>query len=220
MYKYDPAREPFKIYVSDSENSKSISGNEIFRVIESKYRKGKLYVGIRGAGLNLFDREKQEFKRIPLNLTNDMFGGSVRAILEEEDGSLWLGTWGDGIVKLDKDFNVTNTFKSDSSSRGSLINLLVRNLYKDINGKIWVGTNGLLHILDPATQKITRIYDPVTNTYPQKLFDIINQRIISGKSTEEITEVGNAKNIAILPAILPMSYAKGLLPVLAITLAL
>ena len=31
-----------------------------------------------------------------------MFGGSVRAIFEEEDGSLWLGTWGDGIVKLDK----------------------------------------------------------------------------------------------------------------------
>jgi len=195
LYKYDPAREPFKIYVSDANNNKSISGNEIFRVYESKFRKGKLYVGIRGAGLNLFDKETKEFDRIPLNLTNDMFGGSVRAILEEEDGSIWLGTWGDGIVKLDKDFNVTNLFKGDSTNRSSLLDLLIRNLYKDINGKIWVGTNGLLHILDPTTMTIRRIYDPVTNTYPQRLFDIINQRIITKKTTEEIIEIGNDKNI-------------------------
>ena len=195
LYKYDPAREPFKFYVSDANNKNSISGNEIFRVIESKYRKGKLLIGIRGAGLNLFDKEKKFFERIPLKLTNDMFGGSVRSILEDDDGSLWLGTWGDGIVRMDKNFNVTNVFKDDSTTRNSLNDLLIRNLYKDINGKIWVGSNGLLHILDPITMTIKRIYDPSTKTYNQKIFDIINQKISTNKATAEILEVGNSKNL-------------------------
>jgi len=196
LYKYDPAREPFKLYVSDAQNSKSISGNEIFRVYESKFRKGKLYVGTRGTGLNLFDKEKEEFEQIRLNLANDMFGGSVRAILEEDDGSLWLGTWGDGIVRLDKNFKITNWFKNDSTNRNSLNDHLIRNLYKDINGKIWVGTNGLVHILDPITMTIQRIYDPITKSYPQKLVDIISRKIQSAKTTSEISEVGNSKDLA------------------------
>lgn len=195
LYKYDPGREPFKLYVSDATNKKSISGNEIFRVYESKFRNGKLYVGTRGTGLDLFDKEKKEFEQIPLNLTNDMFGGSVRSILEEEDSSLWLGTWGDGVVKLDKNFKVTNWFKNDSTDRNSLNDHLIRNLYKDVNGKIWVGTNGLVHLLDPITMTVKRIYDHVTATYPQKLFNIINQKIQSGIATSEIKEVGNSQNI-------------------------
>jgi len=195
LYKYDPAREPFKLYITDPNDNKSISGNEIFRVYESKVLKGKLYIGTRGTGLNLFDKEKKEFKQIPLNLTNDMFGGSVRSILEEEDGSLWLGTWGDGVVKLDKNFKVTNWFKNDSTNRNSLSDHLVRNLYKDINGKIWVGTNGLLHLLDPFTKSVKRIYDPILATYPQNLFDIINQKIEIGNTTGEIIEVGNSQDL-------------------------
>jgi ligand-binding sensor domain-containing protein len=197
LYKYDPAREPFKVYVSDTKNSKSISGNEVFRVIESKFRKGKLFVGTRGSGLNLFDKDKKEFERIPLKLTNstDMFGGSVRSILEDDDGTLWLGTWGDGIIKLDKNFNITNQFKTDSTNRNSLNDALIRNLYKDINGKIWVGTNGLLHILDPITMTIKRVYEPITKTYPQRLFDIISQKINSKNSISKLTEVGNSQDL-------------------------
>ncbi len=74
---------------------------------------------------------------------------------------------------------------------------IVIDLYKDINGKIWVGTNGLVHILDPITMTIERIYDPITKTYPQALFDIINQKIQSGKTTSEIVEVGNSQDLTI-----------------------
>ena len=113
----------------------------------------------------------------------------------EDDGSLWLGTWGDGIIKLDKNFNITNQFKTDSTNRNSLNDVLIRNLYKDINGKIWVGTNGLLHILDPITMTIKRVYEPITKTYPQKLFDIINQKINSRKTISKLTEVGNSQDL-------------------------
>jgi signal transduction histidine kinase/ligand-binding sensor domain-containing protein/CheY-like chemotaxis protein len=60
----------------------------------------------------------------------------IRAILEDRQGSLWIGTWGGGLNRLKKD-----TFTIYSTKNG-LSNNRIRCLYEDIHGNLWVGTHG------------------------------------------------------------------------------
>lgn len=60
----------------------------------------------------------------------------VRTFLEEPDGTLWLGTYGGGIVRF-RD----GRFSSLTTADGMPSNL-VRSLHRDEDGVLWVGTEG------------------------------------------------------------------------------
>ena len=134
-----------------------MSGNQVFGLFESTKHSEKIYVGLRGSGLNLFDPQKETFRKIPLTLKNDLFGGSIRVISEEPDGTLWLGAWGDGLLKMNNNGNITNQFQWDSSKTNSLPDNLVRVLEKDASGNYWVGTNDGLCYLDVHQNSLKRI---------------------------------------------------------------
>lgn len=88
-----------------------------------------------------------------------------------------MGTWGDGLYKFDpKTSKATLISKWDSLSYNSLSNNLVRNIKKDDDGLVWVGTNDGLNIYDPVYKKIKRIYSPEDARYPQELIDIIREK--------------------------------------------
>ena len=195
LLKYDPQLAPFRHYYYSEKNKNSISSNQVFGICESKVHKGKIYVGTRGGGLNLFDPEKDTFEKIEFKVINDQFGGSVRAILEEYDGTLWLGTWGDGLLKMDKNYNVLQRFVNDSARVNSLPDNSVRNITKGPNGKLWVGANEGLAVLDENTNQIRRINERGNAVYPQGLYDLINKKTSSKNSLQEINKVGNDANL-------------------------
>jgi len=92
LMKYDPEKKPFTLYSHNATNKLSISNNGIYGMMESKVNPGMLYVGTKGGGLNIFDQKMQTFRMITYHAKNDLYGGSVRSISEDDDGSLWLGT--------------------------------------------------------------------------------------------------------------------------------
>jgi len=76
------------------------------------------------------------------NMEDGLPGNSVYAILQTQDGYLWLGTQ-DGLVRFDglnfKLFTMKNT--------PQLKDNIIRALYEDRNGTLWIGTDygGLTH---------------------------------------------------------------------------
>ncbi|MCB0750726.1 MAG: hypothetical protein KDC52_04575, partial [Ignavibacteriae bacterium] len=191
IMKYDAGRESFINYKYEDGNNNSISSNQVFGLLESKINKGKIIVGTRGGGLNVFDQKKQIFNQIKYNIIKDQFGGSVRSIAEDSDGSLWLGTWGDGLIHLDKSFREIQRYTFDPKSFNSLSNDQVRVIKKDNEGNYWVGTNNGLNLINAKSKKNKRIGNLVTRVYPQELYDIVDKFISKGKQKASISKVGD-----------------------------
>ncbi len=80
------------------------------------------------------------------NYTNEeqLSNTLVRTMLQDQDGSIWFGTWNQGLQQFDPEFNTTKTFENIPNNIQSISNNTVRSLYKDSEGNLWIGTfNGL-----------------------------------------------------------------------------
>lgn len=76
---------------------------------------------------------------------------SVFALLEDHKKTIWIGTYGGGLIRwvpdpVTKNYSKT-TFKSGKSNNISLPNNIIRSLFEDGDGNIWIGTaDGLAKI--------------------------------------------------------------------------
>ncbi len=196
VFKYNPDAEPFIHYKNDPKNKSSINSSQIFSIVESQKYPGKIYVGTRGGGLNTFNPVAKSFTIIPYKVIKDVFGGSVRAILEEPDGSLWLGTWGDGLIKMNSNYDVVERYTRDSTNTNSLSDDNIREIKKDNNGNLWIGGADVgLNFMNSKTRKISRISDGTFSNYPQELVNLLKLKNAEKKYLAEIKEVGDAQNL-------------------------
>ncbi len=191
LFKFDPASEPFTQYKVDPDNEFSIGGNELFSLYESTVKPNTIYVGLRGAGLNIFNPVNNRFSKVKLDFLNDVFGGSVRAILEENDGSLYLGTWGDGLFRYSAKSGAKLISRWDSLNNASLSNNLVRILKKDSDGLIWIGTANGLNVYDPVYGSVKRIYTPQNVRYNQEIIDLIREKNLKKDRLESLLLIGD-----------------------------
>ena len=94
--------------------------------------------------------------------SNNAFGINHRAtvaIHEDQQGELWIGTWGGGLNKLDPSTGRFFHYLSDPDDSESLGSneIYEDTIFEDGAGRIWVATNaGGLDRLDPATRKVSR----------------------------------------------------------------
>jgi len=195
LVKYDPVNKPFQYLSHDPANPNGLSAGGIFGIVASKVKPGMVYIGTRGNGVNAYDPKKQTFEKIKFNVVDDMFGGSARAIAEKEDGSLWLGTWGDGLVELDKNYKEIRRFKYDSLNEKSLSDNQVRVVKPDKQGRVWLGTNMGVNILNTKDNTIQRIINKHGRQYPAQLVQEMDSLIGTNQKVASIEKVIDNQNI-------------------------
>jgi len=81
---------------------------------------------------------------------------TIRAIYEDKQGLLWIGTW-DGLNLFDPDSNKFTHFKNNSEDPKSISDNRVRCLLEDKEGRLWVGTYKGLNKFD--REKIKKFKD-------------------------------------------------------------
>lgn len=64
----------------------------------------------------------------------------VSRLLEDENGDLWVGTFGRGLYRFSDDFDTVTEFRSSGNSAGALLGNWIFTLNKDRSGIIWIGT--------------------------------------------------------------------------------
>ncbi len=197
LVKYDPVNKPFQYLAHDENNPKSISAGGAFGILASKVKPGITYVGTRGGGVNIYDPKKQTFEKIAFKVEGDMFGGSARSIAEDPDGSLWLGTWGDGLIKLDKNYKEVNRYKYDSTNANTISNNQVRVIKPDGKGNLWIGTNSGLNILDTKTNTFKRVASKQFRQYPTELVNELENLISTDQKVAAIEKVTDNQNISV-----------------------
>lgn len=156
LNKYDG--HTFKVYLNNPQDSLSISDNGISALYED--RDGYIWVGATGGYINRFDRRTDTFKRFNLsliiNLGNRIIDNyyeypllfsrnsdySVTSISEDEEGKIWIGTWGRRIFILDKKMSHFLNLRNDQNDPQSLSFDRVTKILSDSNRNMWIATFG------------------------------------------------------------------------------
>lgn len=133
---------------------------------------GNLWFGTYSKGLYLYHPATDSFKQYanePENLRS-LPKNDVRVIFEDSKKTIWVGTNGGGLCRMDR---TTGTFSQFIPSNSSLNANDVRAITEDKKGNLWIGTyGGGLNYLDPKTMKFTSFL----NDPKQKVF--LSNRII------------------------------------------
>ncbi|MBR1403698.1 MAG: hypothetical protein IJ558_05925 [Treponema sp.] len=135
----------FDNYVCRTWNSfGGLTGTTATDIIQT--RDGYINIGTY-EGLIRFDGV--EFTTIKRSRDNDYHFSSVRVILEDRNGNVWLGSNDEGLQKISRDGNKYYT------TENGLPNNSVRALCEDNRGNIWIGTAAGIVYLTPAGHLIT-----------------------------------------------------------------
>ncbi|MCP4150772.1 MAG: diguanylate cyclase, partial [bacterium] len=131
----------FDNYYHDPKAPGSLSNNCVVAILED--RKGTLWIGSDGGGLDSFDRNSKKFTHYA-NRPEDpgsISSSKVWHIFEDLEGTLWLGTYGGGLNRFDLASQRFVHYKNDPQDHSSLARNEIWTIYQDRSGVIWVGTD-------------------------------------------------------------------------------
>ncbi len=124
---------------------------DYFRILRND-KTGRIWIGT-NHGLFVYDPKSNSAQKIVLNL-NFSSNEEIWDILIDDDETVWVGTYADGIFKVNSTTFSSQHIKLDENNDRSNT---VRSITKDKNGKYWIGTRGGLYIYD-KTEGVTGFY--------------------------------------------------------------
>lgn len=157
LNKYDGYK--FFIYSNNPSDSNTISDNGIISMYEDN--EAVIWVGTSAGNINRFDRTKEIFSHkniselthksdlpsdyyfdYPISFARNL-SQTITAICEDLNNNLWIGTWGNGIIVIDKNFKLLNHFYNDPKNINSTLPTnRIMDIQCDSDGNIWIATFG------------------------------------------------------------------------------
>ena len=181
--------EPTITSFRKTEEDGSINHNYVHSICNSS--NGDLIIGTWG-GINILKKEdldkgvsdKVIFESIRAESLPGLSSNAVRSIVESNVvGEFWVGTWGGGINRLvrhDNQYEIDNSFSRNLADATSGYRYIA-NIYKDLNGIIWIGSfeRGLTRY-DPSTNETSQYTnDDISHSY-------ISSNFVSGFATDSV----------------------------------
>jgi diguanylate cyclase (GGDEF)-like protein/PAS domain S-box-containing protein len=112
---------------------------------------GQLWLAT-SSGLLRFDPDKRQAWEVPLG---EFHAASLRTILIDRDGNLWLGTSSLGALRYDPRDGSVRQYAYREGQQSGLSHPTVHAIAQDPRGRIWLGTSDGLDLLDPATGQLS-----------------------------------------------------------------
>ena len=124
-----------------------------------------MWVGTYGGGINKYDPNQLEFEHYKLS-PNDKISlseNTIRSVLHDSDGELWIGTHG-GLNRVNRVSNKVTVYKHDRNDRSTISSNTVRALKEGHDGMIWIGTwNDGLNSFNKKTGRFKRYFEHFEN---------------------------------------------------------
>jgi len=148
--------------------------SDVFCIRED--RKGQVWIGTNGGGVNLYNPESGQIRKLVNNPVDAEDPGSpshpvIRALEEDRNGNMWIGSFGGGISV----WNVrTQKFSFFTKKKSGLPSDYVTCIHEDRSGNIWVGTyGGGINLLNRKTGKFINFSekDGLANDAVQKIVE-------------------------------------------------
>ncbi len=167
---YSPYQNIFDVFQHSVKNPEYTLNSDIINSF-AEGPDGKLYIATGRGGLNIYDESTGTYQYVLTNL-------NIRRLLFEDESTLWLGTYYNGIVKYDIQTRQSKFYKHQKGDQAIIPANTNHALLKDKNGTIWIGSWNRLYRYDPEKDHFVR--------YAYKVADINDYHTI-----EQIIEVGN-----------------------------
>ncbi|AXY74114.1 hybrid sensor histidine kinase/response regulator [Paraflavitalea soli] len=154
LYKYNPVTETAQYYAPEDGRSHLVSGM-IISLLEDSQR--RLWIGTI-AGLQLYRPATNDFALYAGPKGDSAISDhQIRIIREDPAGNIWVGTLDGGLNKLPRGGTGFVHFKAEAASIHSLSSNRIYDVAFDQNGKLWVGTEKGLNILDGESGKVQQV---------------------------------------------------------------
>jgi len=158
LNKFDRENGQFIRYQNDPNDPHSLSDNYVTSIYED--RAGVIWIGTHGGGFSRFDRETEHFSHYQFSYyqndphdPNSLSHHTVSSIREDQAGVLWIGTWGGGLNKFDRETEEFVHYQADPNDPHSLSDDDIFSIHENQAGGLWIGTGGGLDKLDRETDQ-------------------------------------------------------------------
>jgi sensor histidine kinase YesM/ligand-binding sensor domain-containing protein len=163
LNKFNRQTKTFTQYKHDPQNPHSLINDVVRAVFEDS--RGNFWVGTKGDGLHLMNREKGTFERLtydpsdPKKLARPRVNRDILDhipfIVEDGCGSIWIGTYLEGLLRYDPDTKEITRFRSESRING-FTDFSCWCAFKSRDGVLWISTEARnLFRVDPLADKFT-----------------------------------------------------------------
>lgn len=154
-----------KQYLNHPGDTRSISSNNVFKILEDRANPGNYWVGLWNGGLNYFTRSTGEFKSFNYFNSNNrsISRNSIYSMAYDQENQLWIGT-GDRLLKLVKNEDNQQysfmTYLPNNQLGEDMQEIFVSSIVCDQTGRLWIGANsGGLFVQDKNNDVFREIAD-------------------------------------------------------------
>lgn len=147
---YKQGIEGFINYGKRGDKGKTVSN----RIINSiAVEADKLWLATE-SGLFILNTNTGESRKFSFDHRNNhsLSAQAVRSICLDNQGICWLGMFGGGVSKFDRNLNLFNSVTSNLFDDKGLRASYITSFEEDNDGKVFVGTGGGLSVFNPATR--------------------------------------------------------------------
>lgn len=143
LFKYDPSDKSIKNINASLEAPYALSSNEIRKLAIDN--EGNIWIGTFETGIDVLNPRDNKVKHY--NRSNSGLGSNaVLTVYKDFQGRMWAGTFGGGLNLWQPE---TGKFKNFSNaSKNSINDNIVRSIYQASPGKLLIGTEQGLNVLD------------------------------------------------------------------------
>jgi ligand-binding sensor domain-containing protein len=146
---YNREVDSFTSFSNSYKNPNSLSINFLWTLFED--RDGLIWTGTFGGGIDVLDSKRKDYQnfRFDAENPNSLSSNVVLTAMESRDGSIWIGTQGGGLNKFDRKSGKFTHYLENTDPKKALI----RKIFEDSRGLIWIGSDKGLYQLNPKSGK-------------------------------------------------------------------
>ena len=149
--RFEPTTGQFFAYRHDQNNPSSLGSDSVLCLLMD--RRGTLWVGTQGGGLNHFDSGTGRFTAYRNGPTDT--DTLLTVIFEDRAGMLWLGNQLEGLSRFDPKTEQFTTYRHNRDDPRSLSHNKVNAIREDRQGRLWIGTESGLNLMDGSRGTFT-----------------------------------------------------------------
>lgn len=146
---------PSEVNFSNFDHIKNFPNQEVFSVLRDK--NGFLWIGSTN-GLYRFDASysMKIYKVNEPQIEGGLKSNFIRALYEDSNDNLWIGTTSGGLTKFHQPSGQWTTYMTNESDTTSISSNEILSILEDSSGRIWIGTENGLNLLEPEKERFIR----------------------------------------------------------------